>query len=71
MQVSDGLLEASIRDDGSGFDVAAARGSGLGLIGIEERVRELGGTLRIESESGRGSSLQVKLPIRENAGAAA
>jgi signal transduction histidine kinase len=72
VRVSDHVLVVQVTDDGSGFDAAAARGGGLGLIGVEERVRELGGTLRIESESGNGSALLVQLPIpRERSGAAA
>src|SRR5207247_541066 len=38
----------SIRDDGLGFDTGRAR-TGLGLIGIEERVKELGGSLAVRS----------------------
>jgi signal transduction histidine kinase len=72
VRVSDGALEATVRDDGDGFDITAARGGGLGLIGIEERVRELGGTLRIESAKGMGSTLTMRLPVPcERSGAAA
>ncbi|MGA2715394.1 MAG: histidine kinase [Bryobacteraceae bacterium] len=38
----------SVQDDGSGFDKASVRG--LGLLGMEERVRRLGGTFRIDSQ---------------------
>ncbi len=56
-------LEVSVNDDGRGFDTRAPRHGGLGLIGIEERVRELGGELQITSEPGKGSHLTVRFPL--------
>ena len=53
----------SVRDDGSGFDKRFVRG--LGLIGMEERVRRLGGELRIDSEMGRGTTISAELPLPE------
>ncbi|MBI3470108.1 MAG: MCP four helix bundle domain-containing protein, partial [Candidatus Solibacter usitatus] len=50
-----------VQDDGIGFDAARVRG--LGLIGMEERVRHLGGTFQVESEPGRGTLLKVELPL--------
>jgi signal transduction histidine kinase len=55
-------LDISVTDDGIGFDPAAPR-DGLGLRGIEERVKELGGTLTIRSERGRGTVLAIQLPL--------
>ena len=43
-----------IEDDGRGFDAAAATTSGLGLVGMRERVGLLGGRLAIESSGGLG-----------------
>ena len=51
----------SVQDDGSGFDTIRVRG--MGLLGIEERVRHLGGTFEIDSSPGRGTLLQVSLPL--------
>jgi signal transduction histidine kinase len=45
-----------------GVDPAVRRG-GLGLRGIEERVRELNGTLEMRSAAGRGSTLTIELPL--------
>jgi signal transduction histidine kinase len=53
----------SVRDDGSGFDKRFVRG--LGLLGMEERVRRLGGELRIDSEMGRGTTISADLPLPE------
>jgi signal transduction histidine kinase len=53
----------SVRDDGSGFDKRFVRG--LGLLGMEERVRRLGGELHIDSEMGRGTTISAELPLPE------
>jgi signal transduction histidine kinase len=57
-----------IRDDGIGFDVAAARqravrGGSLGLLGMQERVSLLGGRITIESTPRGGSAIQVRIPL--------
>jgi signal transduction histidine kinase len=54
-------LRVSIADDGAGLDPARPR-EGLGLRGIEERVRELGGTMAIDAARGRGTRLAIRLP---------
>jgi signal transduction histidine kinase len=51
-----------IADDGVGIH-PERRKSGLGLRGIEERVRELSGTLNIDSRPGAGTSLSIEIPI--------
>ena len=51
----------SVRDDGAGFDTRFVRG--LGLLGMEERVRRLGGHLEIDSRLGRGTRIAAELPI--------
>ncbi len=52
-----------VRDDGIGFDVRIVRG--LGLLGMEERVRRLGGDLHLESQPGRGTLISAELPLSE------
>jgi signal transduction histidine kinase len=55
-----------VKDNGAGFDIAApprhAPGSGLGLVGMRERVALVGGTCTVESEPGRGTRVVVELP---------
>jgi signal transduction histidine kinase len=51
----------SVKDDGIGFDKARVRG--LGLLGMEERVRRLGGKLTIDSEHGLGTAIRAELPL--------
>jgi signal transduction histidine kinase len=55
-------LEVSVQDDGIGLDPARTA-AGLGLRGIEERVRELGGTMRIHSAAGAGTTLKIRVPL--------
>jgi signal transduction histidine kinase len=60
-------IEVQISDDGMGFEVeralarAAQRGR-LGLVGIAERVRLLGGTFQVESAPGGPTTLKFTLP---------
>jgi signal transduction histidine kinase len=59
-------VQGAISDNGMGFDISAMRGRGLGLLGMEERVRELGGSLRIASNPGRGTRVEINLPYPES-----
>ncbi len=63
-----GRARVSIVDDGLGFDVARTLGpagseSSVGLVGMQERVTLLGGTIDIRSASGRGTKIVVDVPI--------
>src|SRR5688572_17976031 len=57
-----GWMDLAVSDDGVGFDPATAPHSGLGLIGIEERARELGGVMEIKSSRDRGTTISLKIP---------
>lgn len=52
----------TVWDDGKGFDAKQSARRGLGLVGIEERVRELGGSAKILSELGKGTLLEIEIP---------
>jgi len=54
-------LELIVADDGVGIDPRRARG--MGLLGIEERVRELHGVFAIRTRKPRGTELRVTLPV--------
>ena len=56
-------LELTIVDDGIGFDVDAAWGEGLGLVGMRERLDTIGGTFRIHSQPGAGTRLEISVPL--------
>ncbi len=56
-------LELAVADDGIGMQ-SEGRGKGLGLIGIQERIRELGGAFSILSLPQQGTTLAVTIPFR-------
>jgi signal transduction histidine kinase len=62
----DDKLVLVVVDDGKGFDTAAVEAAGgrhLGILGMQERVRARGGTLRITSRPGGGTRVEVEVPI--------
>ena len=61
VQQPNGALSLTIEDDGKGFD--PRRTKGMGLLGMEERVKQLGGHLDVVSEPGKGTTLRVSLPV--------
>jgi signal transduction histidine kinase len=63
----DGQLQVSVKDDGVGFNPETVRGRGLGLIGIEERVMELGGRLSLVSRPRTGTTVSARIPVSEEA----
>lgn len=60
----DDAVAVTIRDDGRGFDPVQSRRNwnAFGLLGLEERIALLGGSLRIESQPGRGTELALQIP---------
>jgi signal transduction histidine kinase len=56
-----GEIVLTVQDDGCGFDAARVRG--LGQLGMEERVHHLGGDFSIDSSPGRGTRVNVRLPL--------
>jgi len=55
-------LRVSVTDDGRGLDTDQSR-SGLGLRGIEERVKELHGSMSIDRGASGGTTLSVRVPL--------
>lgn len=67
---SDGVFTVSIADDGRGFDPASvtpdgAQARGMGLLGMQERVAQCGGTFALETAPGRGTRITIRIPIVE------
>jgi signal transduction histidine kinase len=61
MECGDDSLLLTIEDDGRGFDVSTnGHKKGLGLTGLQERARMLGGELMIQSEQGKGTKMVFK-----------
>jgi hypothetical protein len=54
-------LRVSIKDDEKGFDASRVRG--LRLVGMNERMSQMGGVLKVESDPARGTRLRVDLPL--------
>ncbi|HEY5931663.1 MAG TPA: response regulator, partial [Nitrospira sp.] len=72
MEQRDGLLKIDVRDEGAGFDLAAAASAGtpsggisseFGLFSIRERMRALGGSFDIQSAPGKGTTVTLTLPL--------
>jgi signal transduction histidine kinase len=59
------LVSLTVQDNGMGFDAARLTKTGLGLVGIQERVRDLNGKVNITSKPGHGTLVQVELPVTE------
>ena len=68
LERTDDVVEVTVRDDGRGFDPAAANG-GFGLTGMRERVELAGGVLRIEAATERGTSVSATIPLPSSGGA--
>ncbi len=68
LRIEDGRMVLRIRDDGRGFppESLAGKGRGLGLPGIAERARILGGDLAIHSTPGQGSLLILRINLSQN-----
>jgi len=60
-------ISVIIRDDGRGF--RTPRRTGLGLIGMQERVQSLGGRLTVNSEPGKGATIEASLPLPQRVAA--
>jgi two-component system sensor histidine kinase DegS len=62
------LLKLSVEDDGEGFDLLAVTSSfprrGMGLAGMHERAKAIGGRVEIDSEPGHGTRITLTMPLR-------
>ena len=52
-----------MRDDGLGIDPGTP--IGFGMSGMQERVQALGGDYTVEGASGRGTCVQIVIPLRQ------
>ena len=62
LSCSDGSLQFTVTDDGTGFDTATTR-HGTGLQGMADRLAALGGALYVRSRPGEGTTLSGELPV--------
>ncbi len=68
LDVSEDLVQATVEDNGSGFNVAevlnaAATKRNWSDLLLRERVAMLGGEIRIDSAIGRGTKVSLQMPI--------
>lgn len=67
LELKTGLATLTITDNGIGFDVNESGGrKTLGLLGMKERALMMSGRLQIKSKPGKGTSVIITIPIREN-----
>ena len=60
-----GQVRLLVIDDGRGFDATAIPKDRYGLAGINERVHLLGGQLNLQTSPGRGTRVEVRVPLDE------
>lgn len=64
LRAVDGKVYLEICDNGVGFDLVQAKtGGGLGLHNMEQRARQIGGSLEIISAPGTGTRIRIEAPI--------
>src|SRR5262249_36327278 len=64
LEVEPERVHLQVEDDGIGFSRRGAHIRGFGLTGMRERTAALGGSMKIRSERGKGTSIQIELPRR-------
>lgn len=65
----DGGIDITVEDDGAGMDVSSNKSNGMGLKNINERVKQLGGRIDINSGKGKGTSVYLEFEPGKNNGA--
>jgi signal transduction histidine kinase len=65
----DDSLELRIRDDGRGFSPTGKPPTGLGIPGMRERLRQIGGGVTVTSDAGHGTVVTAFIPRLSQAGA--
>lgn len=63
-------INLKITDDGIGFDIRkyddnSEKKTGIGLLGMRERVNAMRGTMKITSEKGKGTTIDIQIPLGE------
>jgi len=69
LRPEDGYMVLEVKDNGRGFDIEKTTGEAvtrkqLGLLGMQERVSLVNGTVNFESTPGEGTTLRVYIPLR-------
>lgn len=60
------FLEVAVTDDGTGFSYAPdGERTGFGLLSMRERAEKVGGSLKVETAPGRGTTIRARIPLRD------
>lgn len=65
LEITPKRLSAVVSDDGKGFSPDLKLHGHFGLLGIRERARLLGGEAQVRSTKGRGTRIEVRIPLEE------
>jgi len=57
------MLTIEIEDNGKGFSPSAQSQLGNGLLNMEERVKNIGGSFALSSEAGKGTRIHLRVPL--------
>ena len=68
LEFDEGKTKITVKDNGKGFDPPEimsdlVKDGRLGLAGMQERIQLLGGSLKIESKPGKGTTVTIEAPI--------
>ncbi|MFC4303748.1 sensor histidine kinase [Cohnella boryungensis] len=61
-------VRLGIRDNGIGFDTQVKKQASYGMTNMEERVTELGGSLNVASAPGKGTRIEIRVPLMAEGG---
>jgi signal transduction histidine kinase len=57
------ILQLNLKDDGKGFEIADAKGKGIGLANMKKRTELIGGTYNLASRKDKGTQLNITIPL--------
>lgn len=63
LRFTEGSIWIEVRDDGDGLPAGGPPPGGMGLIGMRERARALGGSLQLEGRPGAGTAIRCHIPL--------
>ena len=67
LRIAPQQVDLQVADDGCGFEpdgVFTSRNGNFGLIGMQERARQVGGKLRLDSQPGNGTRVEITVPLK-------
>jgi signal transduction histidine kinase len=65
IRINNQVMEITLHDDGKGFDVNGNASAGNGLINMRKRAEDLGGSIRIDSSAGNGTTVSLSLKMQQ------